>query len=284
MYDTFFHILKRFEDAGIDEPLKEALSLLDTLSSGAVRGMDETFSQQTKVSLQEIIEVRTQGCPLEYILGYGTFLGKSFSCSPAALIPRPETELLAKTAIKLAQKMETKNSVLKIVDMGTGAGNLAISIAAHVLRADILACDICPKALELARENVVRHGLQSRVSLFCGDLFHPLQDDKHIGQIDMVVSNPPFMPTKSLAKLDREIIEHEPIIALDAGAYGIDIFRRLISQSADFLRPGGVLIFEIGIKQESLATLLLQKSCNYKDINYYSDRDGNTKIISAVRE
>jgi release factor glutamine methyltransferase len=281
MFEGFFKIMQAFEAAGVEDPLKETLSVIDVVFSGAVRNMDGDFPAITGIAIQELIEKRCQGVPIEYALGYGTFMGMRFFCSPAALIPRQETELLAGTAIELAKGLDKGNAPVLIVDMGTGSGNIAVSIAAHVENTHIMACDVSPEAIGLARSNVDRYNLQSRISLFCGDLFEPLSNDGHQGSVDMVVCNPPYIPTASLAKLAREIIDHEPVVALDAGAYGIDIFRRVISQSPDYLRPGGVLVFEIGQGQEKFVTRLLQKSGAYSDLLHYADSAGQIRVISA---
>lgn len=281
MFEGFYKIMQAFETAAAEDPLKEALSVLDVVSSGTVRHMDNDFPAIAGIALQELIEKRCQGIPLEYILGFGTFMGMCFSCSSAALIPRQETELLARTAIELARGLDNGKSPLLIVDMGTGSGNIAVSIAAHVENAHIMACDVSPDAIKLAQSNIDRYNLQSRISLFCGDLFDPLSSGGYQGSVDMVVCNPPYISTASLAKLSRKIIDYEPVVAMDAGAYGIDIFRRLISESPDYLKPGGVLVFEVGQGQDGFITRLLKKSGAYNDIRQYADRDGQTRVVSA---
>ena len=121
------------------------------------------------------------------------------------------------------------------------------------------------------------------MTLFAGDLFAPLRDLGHEGGIDLVVCNPPYIPTGSLAKLDTEITGHEPIAALDAGAYGIDMFRRLLDEAADFLRPGGMLAFEMGAGQEKLVERLIGKSGRYAEIEYFK-YDGRIRVVSAARK
>jgi release factor glutamine methyltransferase len=282
VFDGFFQILKAYKEAGFEDPLNETLGLLDNLSGGAVSKLDSAFPLKTGIDLAVFMDRRCRGMPVEYALGYATFMGMQFSCSPAALIPRPETELLAETAIALALQIEKPDMPLLIVDMGTGSGNLAVSMAARLETAHVLACDISSEAIELAKTNVNRHNLQSRISLFTGNLFTPLADSGYIASIDMVVSNPPYLPTGILPKLAPEILNHEPVLALNAGAYGIDVFRGLIEQSPDFLKPGGLLVLEIGIRQEKIVTRLIQKSRRFCDMRYYSDRSGNIRVISAA--
>lgn len=283
MFDGFFNVLNAFENAGLEDPLEETLKVLDILSGGSVSNMGDTFPSKTGNGLQDLIHKRCTGMPLEYALGYTNFMNMSFSCSPAALIPRKETELLVKTAINLARQIKKSEEPLLLVDMGTGSGNIALSIAAHTENTHILACDISPEAIDLAWVNVKRHNMQSRVSLFVGDLFSPLAEKNYHGLVDMIICNPPYIPTSSLAKLEREIVEHEPVVALDAGVYGIDIFRKLILQSPDFLTPSGVLIFEIGMGQDKFVNRLLQQSGKYRNIQYYPDKLGITRVISATK-
>lgn len=282
MFEGFYNIRDAYEKAGIKDPLEETLKLLDVVSNGAVGKMDEAFPLKTGAEIEDFIAVRLKGIPLEYALGYGTFMGMQLLCSPAALIPRQETELLAKTAIHLFGQMDNSGAPSVIVDMGTGSGNIAVSIAANTKNPHVLACDVSPEAIELARANVNRHNLQSRVSLFTGDLFAPLAAAGYQGGTNMVVCNPPYIPTASLAKMGRGIIDHEPVAAFDAGAYGIDIFRGLISQAPIFLKPKGVLVFEIGKGQEKFVTRLLQKSGSYRDICHHADKSGTIRVISAT--
>lgn len=283
MFDGFFNVFHAFRNAGVEDPIKEALSVLEIVSKGSVSLMDDIFPLKTNIEFQDIIDMRCSGMPLEYILGSTTFMNRDFYCSPGALIPRKETELLAKTAINLAKGIKDSEKPLLIVDMGTGSGNLAVSIAAHAENTHILACDVSPDAVELAWVNVRHHKMESRVSLLLGDLFAPLEEKNYHGLVDMIVCNPPYIPTASLAKLEREIIEHEPVVALDAGVYGIDIFRKLILQSPDFLKPGGLLVFEIGMKQDKFVTRLLQNSGKYGFINHHPDKSGTIRVISAMK-
>lgn len=283
MFDGFFNVLNAFENAGFKDPLKETLRVLEIISKGGVSNMDGAFPSKTDIGFQDLIDMRCKGIPLEYALGYATFMNICFCCAPDALIPRKETELLAKTAINLARQIQKPKEKVLVVDMGTGSGNIAVSIAVNTENTHILACDISPEAIELAKINVKRHDMQSRVSFFIGDLFAPLKKRNYQCRVDMVVCNPPYIPTASLAKLEREIIDHEPVVALDAGVYGINIFRKLIIESPDFLKPDGVLIFEIGMGQEKLINRLLQQSGKYCDIQYYSDKSGIKRVVSAIK-
>ena len=138
--------------------------------------------------------------------------------------------------------------------------------------------------MEVAREHVKQYDLNSRISLFCGDMFDPIFASDYADRIDRVVCNPPYIPTSSLSKMAPEVIEHEPTLAFDAGAFGIDIFRRLIAESADFLKSNGVLVFEIGEGQEKFVRRLLERSERYEDICFHEDNLGKVRVISAVKK
>jgi release factor glutamine methyltransferase len=169
-----------------------------------------------------------------------------------------------------------------VIDMGTGGGNIAVALAMNADGVSVLASDVSAAAIEVARKNIEKYSLQMRVTLFCGDLFEPLRGLGHEGAVDLVVCNPPYIPTASLEKLSPEITEHEPIAALDAGAFGIDVFKRLIDGAVDFLKPDGMLTFEMGAGQEKLVERLLTKSGRYGNIEYY-EYDGKIRVVSVSR-
>ncbi|MDY0167640.1 MAG: peptide chain release factor N(5)-glutamine methyltransferase [Thermoguttaceae bacterium] len=281
MFDGFQQAFEAFRKAGIEDPLSETLRLFDVLSGGALRMAHA--NALTQEELEALVAKRREGVPLEYILGKAVFMGLQLDCSPGALIPRAETELLARTTLDLIQARQTDQSRLTAVDMGTGSGNIAVALAVHTQDVDVLACDVSPEAVDLARRQVAKFKLQDRISLFCGDLYEPLLAAGYQGQVDLVVCNPPYLPTSTLAQLAREIVEHEPVVALDAGPYGINIFRRLIAGAAEVLKPDGVLVFEIGAGQEKLVARLLEGCGAYPQIAYHHDAAGQVRVVSAAR-
>jgi len=283
MFDDFFKIYDLFKNRGVDDPLFETLRLIDLLSKGAIRKTKLPSTGDEKLDLEHIAKKRKEGMPLEYIIGTATFMGYAFHCTPAALIPMEETELLVNVAVDLVKKMQEHQSDLTIVDMGTGCGSIAVSLAMNMDNIKVLASDISSEAVEIAKKNVDKFNLQDRVSLYCGDLFVPIQNNGYKGNVDMVVCNPPYIPTGSLANLSREITDYEPMVALDAGPYGINIYRRLISDSLETLKFNGILVFEIGERQEQLVTKLFEKNGCYRDIEYFK-RDDKIRVIAAVRD
>ncbi len=284
MYDSFFTAYQAFRKAKVEDPLLETLHLMDLLSNGAIRGLDCLYLERADVDLSHIVRERQGGKPLEYTLGRSTFMGLSLHSSPAALIPRCETELLADTVLDEILRREDACLPVTLIDVGTGSGNIAVSLAAYSRYARVLATDISEEAIDLATRNVSKFGLEERITLFCGDLLQPLQGLGYEGRIDAVVCNPPYIPTLSLSRLDPAITEHEPVVALDAGAYGVDFFRRLVGDALPFLKPGGLLAFEIGIGQERIARRFVESGTGYDNVRSIADADGKVRVICANRK
>ena len=279
MFDFIFQLQEAFTQAGLSDPLKETLHLCDILSNGALRALNS--EAHSDLNLEQLIQQRQAGVPLEYILQRTVFMGRPFTCSPDALIPRAETELLVQTVLN---EIGTLSDPLTIVDVGTGSGNITVSLALALPQSKVFALDISPAAVRLAQHHVDKYQLQDRVTVFCGDLFAPLADMGVDNRVDVVVCNPPYIPSGSLEKMSSEIVAHEPLVALDAGPYGINIFRRLVQDATFFLRPGGVLAFEIGIGQETLVQRLLQKSGGYDRIKQVSDSHGTPRVFLATKK
>ncbi len=275
----------------MEDPLQETLRLFDVLSAGAIRKADAAGLSQAE--LQRLVTKRKEGAPLEYILGKAVFMGLQLDCAPGALIPREETELLARTALNLIEARQAAAgrdpgglnaaSQLTVLDMGTGSGNIAVALAMHSPDINVLASDVSQDAVAIARRQVAKFHLEDRVTVFCGDLYEPLLDADFQGKVDLVVCNPPYLPTSTLANLSKEIADHEPHVAFDAGPYGINIFRRLITGAVDLLKPDGILVFEIGAGQEKLVARLLEGSGQYANIEHHHDAAGQVRVISARR-
>ena len=185
-------------------------------------------------------------------------MGRTFHCSPATLIPREETGGLVEATLEVIRREQQTKPDLTLIEIGSGCGNIAVSLALATEHVRILASDVSSLAVEIARRNVAEFGLQERITLFSGDLFKPFEGEGLANNVDIVVCNPPYIPTVSLSKLAPEIIDFEPRLALDGGPYGIDFFLRLISESPKILKPGGTLLFEIGERQESLVQYLFE--------------------------
>ena len=221
--------------------------------------------------LRELVRRRSAGEPLQHLLGTVEFFGHSFRCDKRALVPRPETEQLVELLIS---RCKSEIEYARIVDVGTGSGVIALSLAAEFVNAEIIGVDISGDALMLARENAERLGLSDRVRFLKSNLLENVE-----GTVDLIVANLPYISTEDRQKLSREVL-HDPEVALFAGARGDELVRALIAQAPSSLRPGGVLAMEIGLGQrETLVVALAEK--NYRDIWSEKDYSGVTRFLFA---
>jgi release factor glutamine methyltransferase len=234
---------------------------------------EKPLSEEEYSLYQEVITERARGCPTQYITGHQEFWGLDLIVSPAVLIPRPETEHVIEAVLELAQSHYSDGKV-KIVDVGTGSGCIALALASELPQADILACDISEEALEIARINAARQGLEHRVQFRCSDL---LAAYPH-GQFDFVVSNPPYVGESEADKVQKQVREFEPKIAVFSGWQGMDIYKRLIPQACAALKPGGWFVTEIGFSIEKQVKECLTE---WSEIQTKTDLQGIPRVIAA---
>jgi release factor glutamine methyltransferase len=194
--------------------------------------------------LDRILKRRSKDVPLQYILGYAEFMGLRFKVHRGVLIPRPETEILVETVIDKTQnsKLKTKNLELKILDVGTGSGCIAVSLAKLLKNVNIVAIDIPRQAIDLAKENARAHNVESRIDFLEKDIFN------YSDKFDIIVTNPPYVATSEIGMFDKTTA-NEPRIALDGGSDGLDFYRRISKSIASLLNKNGLLIMEIGFGQ-----------------------------------
>ena len=222
-------------------------------------GRELTPSQ--RADYETTIARRLHHEPIQYITGQQEFYGIGFHVSPAVLIPRPETEHLVEAVLNLLPS----NQPVKIADIGTGSGAIAIALAIHLSKAAITAPDISTEAIAVARRNADTHKVANRIRFLQSDLLNAL--DHEAATFDAIVSNPPYVAESDRDTLHPQVRDHEPDTALFAGKTGIDIYRRLIPQAHNALKPGGLLALEIGHGQQEALTTLLSGWHNISSIN-----------------
>ena len=222
----------------------------------------------------KLLQRRYLGEPIQYITGEQEFYGLPFRVTPSVLIPRPETEHLVEKVIQFAPLFPK----LRIVDVGTGSGAIAIAVAHEWPSAAITAVDISAPALELARRNAERTGFADRIRFLQGDLLAPVLSER----FNMVVSNPPYVPTADRESLSIEVREHEPALALFAGEDGLDFYRRLIPDAFAVLDPSGYLLLEIGYGQ-SAAVAALMSETEFEQIEFVPDLQGIPRVACGRR-
>jgi release factor glutamine methyltransferase len=207
--------------------------------------------------------------------GRQTFLGVELLCGPGALVPRPETELLGRTAIARVQEA---GPAPRVVDVCCGAGNLACAIATHVPGARVWATDLTDGCVSWTRRNVDQLGLGGRVTVCQGDLFGGLAGEALEGTVDVVVCNPPYISTGRLAADRATLLDHEPREAFDGGPYGLTIHQRVLKEALPLLKPGGWLLFEIGEGQDRQIGLLFQRARVYEAIGLAQNAAGTPRV------
>ena len=221
---------------------------------------DRQLTESERAPLRETVKRRGAREPLQHILGTAEFHGRTFACDKRALIPRPETEQLVEIALEIVKGKASP----QILDIGTGSGVIAITLALELTAAGVHAIDLSTDALALAAANAERHGLAERVRFHQADLLPP-GDSK----FDLIVANLPYIPSDEIASLSPEV-RHDPLAALDGGPDGLDLIRRLTDTAPERLTPGGALLLEIGAGQaDAVNTLLADRK--FRDISVRSD-------------
>ncbi len=205
---------------------------------------ERILAEDQQNSLRELVRRRGQREPLQHILGSACFCGLDLTVNRDVLVPRPETEILAELGWQFLKTIAAPPLAL---DFGTGSGCIAIALATQCPAARVSALDVSPAALALARQNAAKHAVDSRIEFFTGDGFAALPADT---RFDLIISNPPYIPAAEIATLDPEVRDHDPRLALDGGADGLDFYRRLAREAVAFLRPGGRIMLEFGDGQE----------------------------------
>lgn len=230
---------------------------------------DRPLGEKERGPLRDLVRQRGTGIPLQHLLGTVEFCGKSFKSDARALIPRPETELLVERAL-------TYPAPASILDVATGSGVIALSLALGRPEASVTATDISPEALSLAKENAILLSID-RITFHEADLLPPPE----AGTFDLITANLPYIPAAEIAGLSREV-RHDPILALDGGPEGLDLIVRLAPLALERLTSGGHLLLEIGIDQ-SEAVMACLAGHNYRDIKALPDYQGIPRFIEAVK-
>jgi release factor glutamine methyltransferase len=254
--------------------------VLDVEKEQLYLNAEAPISAGQEVKFQELLLRRSRREPVAYITGHKEFWSLDFVVTPAVLIPRPETEFLVEVALQYLRRIAS-GSTMRVLDVGTGSGVISVCLAKEDPVIEIVAVDISPVALDVARLNAGRHGVADRIRFLSGDLFAPVKPVA--GTFAVIVSNPPYIPTGDLAMLAPEIREWEPMTALDGGAHGIDTYRRIIGEGHKYLTPGGSIVLEIGADMALAVAELFSRSGCYGPAHLYKDYAGNDRVIAAMK-
>lgn len=295
---TYRQVVERLTDAGAQSALLDAACLMEA-ASGMPRWRfildpDRPIASDKSDLLESMVSRREAREPIAYILGVKEFWSLPLMVSPDVLIPRPDTETLVKAALeKISFQFsvfsselpgsETQNSKLIIVDLGTGSGAIALALAVELPHALIYAIDCSPGACRIARRNITALGLASRVRCIQGDLLEPLRTVNAGGGCDLIVSNPPYVPSEECGTLSPEITIYEPVEAIDGGPDGLDYYRRIIEAAPAYLREGGWLVLEVGDGQAPAVTALIADNAGFGSMETRQDVAGRDRVVCARR-
>ena len=229
----------------------------------------------------ELIHKRASHIPLQYITKRVEFMSLDFVVDERVLIPRPETEILVDTVLKKTDNNLYHDRIITVIDIGTGSGNIAVSLAKNISDIKIYASDISQEALAVANENIQRHDVTDKIQLLHGNVFEAFSSNVKNGQVDFIVSNPPYVSKSESKNLEPELIDHEPLLALIGGEDGLFFYKQIIKDAADWIKPGGYLIIEIGETLANSIIKLMQNELHYDEIEIINDLQGKERIISA---
>jgi release factor glutamine methyltransferase len=271
---------ERLRESGVAAPDWDAERLLRHVlewdRAALVARPDALIDGALETRFRSLIEERARRIPLQHLVGTQAFWRHEFVVTPDVLIPRPETELLVEAALELLRGIEQP----LVVDVGTGSGCIALSLAAERPDARVHATELSGAALAVARENASRLSLAGRVAFHEGDLLAPLS--ARFESIDLVVSNPPYVDEADRGTLAPEVRDHEPALALFASEHGLGVYRRLVNEASAALRPGGTLILELGAGQRG-AVFRLCDDAGLAIVRVLPDLQGIARALVATK-
>lgn len=238
---------------------------------------EELPTDAERAKFKELINRRIAGWPVAYLLGTRDFYMLTFDVEPAVLIPRPDTEVLVLEALTRLKPLTAPD----VLDIGTGSGCIAVSLAHQNKDARVTATDVSPDALNVAKRNAAKHGVADRMTFLQGDLFAPLPAGS---TFDLIASNPPYIAPGEFAALAPDVREHEPRIALDGGPDGLAFYRRIANGVVPFLKPGGALLLEVGYTQADAVRSLLTERPELELGATLKDGGGHPRVVTAKKK
>ena len=264
----------RLKTNGIDEPNLKARLLMQYILKKPREYIivydKEEMTLRQEVDYFKAIKKLIQGIPLQHITNSKEFMKLNFYVDKDVLIPRADTEILVEEVIKLAKKVGAK----KILDLCTGSGAIAVSLAKYITKSEITATDISNEALRIAKLNAKNNNVEDRITFISSDLFQNVPEEKY----DIIVSNPPYIKTKDIKTLNKDV-QKEPKLALDGGIDGLDFYRKITKKADEYLKFGGFLCFEIGFDQKEDVIKLIEEQGKFKSTYSKKDLCDNDRIV-----
>lgn len=278
--EMYISLRNRLRDAGIEAAALEARLIAATAAGKSteklLRDMRFYATDEVEKRAEAMVRRRLAGEPVAYITGVWEFRGLPMEVSRDVLIPRVDTEVLAETAIKYLK--DTGRLDARVLDLCSGTGCIGCAIAAELPRVRVVLADVSPEAMEISRRNVSRNGLDGRISFLPADVMKlpPLMT----GSFDLVVSNPPYIPTVEIMTLDPSVRDYEPVWALDGGEDGLDFYRAILKNWALVIRQGGELMFEVGEDQAERVKDLMRMA-GLREARSFPDTQNIQRVVAA---
>ena len=236
------------------------------------------LTAEQELQLQEMQARRSRNEPLQYILGNCDFMGSMLDVDSRALIPRPETEILVEQAIQILKNIQVESKRIRILDLGTGSGNIPITLAKNIHNCSVTTVDFSVEALELAQHNARLNNVENKIEFVNQDMRIFL--DETIALYDLIISNPPYIKTSDLTQLPKDV-QQEPQLALDGGEDGLDFYAHIIKKASKLLKDRAVLLMEIGDEQRKDIERLFQQNKQYQKPLFYKDYVGVDRIVKT---
>ena len=274
------------KDRGIDTSRLDAEVLLaKALESERLRlfvERERELNEEESQRFTSFVQRRTLREPVSYIVGEKEFWSLNFRVRRGVLIPRPETEFLVEAALETVKEAypekDSRRERMTILDLGTGSGNIAVVLAKEIENSHILAVDSSDRAVEVAKENIDLHSVRDQVFLMKADFCHPLCFQKNT--FDIIISNPPYIPTNEIKSLLPDVKDFEPVVSLDGGSDGLELIRQITRRAPHYLKDGGSLLLEIGKGQKENVVKILEEN-SFDDIRTKRDLTGIERVVIA---
>ena len=235
---------------------------------------DQPLSDAVRAQMRELVQRRAKAEPVAYLVGQREFFSLGFKVTRDVLIPRPDTETLVMEILDGIKPL----SEPRVLDLCTGSGCVAISVAKNCKSAKVMATDISPAALAIARENAERHQVSDRLSFIESDLFAKIPADR---KFDVIASNPPYVPSSEIDQLDAEVAKHEPRLALDGGPDGLSVLKRIIEVAPKFAAPGALLLLEFTPEQAAALEAIVSAHGGYEQVSIRKDLANRARVLRA---
>ena len=274
-----------FKDSEVENPSLDAevllMHILGIERAGLYLRFDQVLTLEQAAAYRSLTERRVKGEPVAYLIGHREFMGLDFAVNPSVLVPRPETELLVERALGFLR--DKLGDDLIVVDVGTGSGAIAVSLAHLNARVEVYAVDCSEDALVLAQHNAAIHCVSGRVRFFRGDLLAPLSALYMVGKVELIAANLPYISSVDVPDLPADVRLYEPHMALDGGLDGLDIYRRLLPGAWELLKSGGLLLMEIGPGQ---GNVLMREMVvmGWRSVEVVLDYAGLERVVMAEKE